>query len=73
MSVWLCRAGRYGEYEARFLEDGKIYYTFEEISVSLSSFGSKQDLQEYFLQVTPAVKKKLHRSMQHKETLFATK
>lgn len=58
MSVWLCRAGRYGEYEARFLEDGKIYYTFEEISVSLSSFGSKQDLQEYFLQVTPAVKKK---------------
>jgi len=58
MSVWLCRAGRYGEYEARFLEDNKIFYTFEEIGVSLSSFGSKQDLQEYFLKITPAVKEK---------------
>lgn len=56
MSVWLCRAGRYGQYEARFLEDNKIFYTFEEISVPLSSFGSRKDLQEYFLKVTPTVK-----------------
>jgi restriction system protein len=58
MSIWLCRAGRYGEYEARFLEDNKIFYTFEEIGVPLSSFGSKQDLQEYFLQIIPAAKEK---------------
>lgn len=57
MAIWLCRAGRYGEYEARFLEDNKIFYTFEEIAVSLSSFGSRRDLQEYFLQVAPATKK----------------
>lgn len=56
MSVWLCRAGRYGQYEARFLEDSKIFYTFEEINLSLSSFGSRKDLQEYFLKVAPNVK-----------------
>lgn len=56
MAVWLCRAGRYGQHEARFLEDNKIFYTFEEIGVSLSSFGSRKDLQEYFLKVTPNVK-----------------
>lgn len=56
MSVWLCRAGRYGQYEARFLEENKIFYTFEEIGVPLSSFGSRKDLQEYFLKVTPYVK-----------------
>lgn len=56
MAVWLCRAGRCGQHEARFLEDNKIFYTFEEIGVPLSSFGSRKDLQEYFLQVTPSVK-----------------
>lgn len=56
MSIWLCRAGRNGQYEARFLEDNKIFYTFEEIAIPLSSFGSKKDLQEYFLQVTPTIK-----------------
>ncbi len=56
MSIWLCRAGRNGEHEARFLEDNKIFYTFEEIAVPLSSFGSRKDLQEYFMQVAPAKK-----------------
>lgn len=56
MSVWLCRAGRNGEHEARFLEDNKIFYTFEEIAVPLSSFGSRKDLQEYFMQVAPTKK-----------------
>lgn len=56
MAVWLCRAGRFGEYEARFLEDSKIFYTYEEIAVPLSSFGSRRDLQEYFLQVSPSIK-----------------
>lgn len=25
MSMWLCRAGRYGEFENKFLEDSKVY------------------------------------------------
>lgn len=56
MSIWLCRAGRYGQYEARFLEDSKIFYTFEEIALSLSSFGSRKDLQEYFVKISPGIK-----------------
>lgn len=56
MAIWLCRAGRYGQHEARFLEDNKIFYTFDEISLPLSSFGSRKDLQEYFVKVSPGVK-----------------
>lgn len=56
MAVWLCRAGRFGEHEARFLENNKIYYTFEEISVPLANFGSRRDLQEYFIKISPIVK-----------------
>ena len=57
VAVWLCRAGRIGEHEARFFEENKIFYTFEEVSVSLSSFGSVRDLQEYFLQIIPSLKR----------------
>lgn len=56
MSVWLCRAGNYGQHEARFFEDSKIYYTFEEIDKPLSSFASKSELQHYFLSVRPTFK-----------------
>lgn len=48
MSIWLCRAGRVGEYEAKFLEDNRIYCTFSEVKISMSSFKSKKDLQKHF-------------------------
>lgn len=55
MAVWLCRAGKMGEHEARFFEDKRVYFTFEEIDRSLASFSSKKDLQQYFVSVRPAM------------------
>jgi restriction system protein len=31
MSIWVTRCGRYGEHESRFLEDSRIYMTWERI------------------------------------------
>ena len=62
MSMWLCRAGRYGEYENRFLEDGRIYCTWDNLDVSISSFATKQDLQQYFIDREPDVKEALIKS-----------
>lgn len=56
MAVWLCRAGRLGEYEARFLEDGKIFYTFEEVNCPLTDFPSKKELQAFFLSLPSPAK-----------------
>lgn len=58
MAVWLCRAGRNGEYEARFMEDSRVYYTFEEIDKPLSSFSSKKELRDYFTAVCPTMKER---------------
>lgn len=58
MSVWLCRAGRNGEYEPTFLEDSKIYFTYEEVANSLVSIGTKHALKEHFLSVSPSIKEK---------------
>ena len=56
--MWLCRAGRYGEHENKFLEDNKIYCTWNNLSVSLMQFDTKLDLQQYFVDSNPDVKVK---------------
>ena len=42
MSMWLCRAGRYGEFENKFLEDNRIYCTWDNLSESIMQFRTKQ-------------------------------
>lgn len=47
MSMWLCRAGRYGEFENKFLEDSRVYCTWDNLAESIMQFHTKQDLQQY--------------------------
>jgi len=35
MALWLVRAGRHGQFEARFLEDKRIYVTWHGLRVDL--------------------------------------
>lgn len=49
MPMWLCRAGRYGEFENKFLEDSKVYCTWDNFAESIMQFRTKQDLQQYFV------------------------
>ena len=51
MPMWLCRAGRYGEFENKFLEDSKVYCTWDNLSESIMQFPNKQDLQQYFVDI----------------------
>ena len=56
MSMWLCRAGSSGEFENKFLEENRIYCTWDNLSESILQFKTKQDLQQYFLENEPDVK-----------------
>lgn len=47
MSVWLFRAGRMGEFEQKFLEDRRVYLTWEDLNVDLQTFDNKIDLYNY--------------------------
>ena len=58
MAMRLNRAGRYGEFENRFLEEGRIYCTWDELAVPLTEFATKQDLQHYFTENDPDTKVK---------------
>ncbi|HBD94655.1 MAG: hypothetical protein A2355_06940 [Spirochaetes bacterium RIFOXYB1_FULL_32_8] len=44
MSFWLFRAGSTGTYENKFLDEGRIYLTWEELNIDLTSFKDKIDL-----------------------------
>lgn len=58
MAIWLCRAGRYGEYENKFLEDGRIYCTWTHLPANLEKMTSKQELQKFFIENDPSTKDK---------------
>ncbi len=47
MAVWLFRAGSNGEYEQKFIDDKRIYLTWDDLDVDLKSFTEKTDLQSY--------------------------
>ena len=44
MSIWLFRAGKNGEYEAKFLNEKKIYLTWDNLSIDLSKYKDRDKL-----------------------------
>ncbi len=44
MSLWLFRAGKNGEYESKFLSDGRVYLTWEDLNIDLELFKNKDEL-----------------------------
>jgi restriction system protein len=53
MALWLVRAGSHGEYEKRFLEDNKIYLTWEDIDTDLGKLTIKENLRGYLEKTYP--------------------
>lgn len=58
MAVWLCRAGKHGEYENKFFEDSRIYCTWEGVDVSFKSFPDRSELHTYFMSQREDIKPK---------------
>ena len=46
MALWISRAGSHGEYEKRFLEEGRIYLTWDGLKFDLSKRLTKEALRE---------------------------
>lgn len=46
MELWLNRAGSHGEFEHKFLQEGRIYLTWEELDRDLSPIKSRQNVLE---------------------------
>ena len=47
MSLWLVRAGKSGEYERKFLAEGKVYLTWEALKMNLEKVETNDKLSEH--------------------------
>jgi restriction system protein len=44
MAIWLNRGGSLGEYEQRFLVEGRVYLTWNDLDRDLSNLKTRKDL-----------------------------
>lgn len=44
MAVWLIRAGAHGEYELKFIQEGRVYVTWDALDVNLKQLTDRGDL-----------------------------
>jgi restriction system protein len=58
MSLWLFRAGRHGEFEKKFLDDRRVYITWEGLKSDLSKLKDKEGLLEILKRTYPDSKVK---------------
>ena len=49
LSIWLFRAGSHGEYENKFLQDNRVYLTWDDLNVNLNKFIKKENLYTYLV------------------------
>ncbi|MDO6657368.1 restriction endonuclease [Anaerobacillus sp. 1_MG-2023] len=50
MSIWLFRAGSNGEFENKFLQDNRVYLTWDELDIDLSTFNKKEELYSFLVE-----------------------
>lgn len=50
MSLWLVRAGKQGEFEDKYLNDGRIYLTWDNLNIDLKEIDDKEDLYEILIE-----------------------
>jgi restriction system protein len=58
MAIWLIRAGSHGEYEQKFIQENRVYVTWEGLNVDLTKLQQKSDLTEVMAKYYPDAKLK---------------
>lgn len=54
MALWLDRTGKYGQYEQRFLDDSRLYLTWDGLNVDLSKLANRAELIDLLRERYPA-------------------
>ncbi|QNM97108.1 restriction endonuclease [Chitinimonas koreensis] len=58
MAIWLVRAGSHGEYEQKFIHEGRVYVTWDELNLDLSKLQQRGELNAEMTQRYPEAKPK---------------
>lgn len=58
MAIWLIRAGSYGEYEQKFIQENRIYVTWDGLDVNLIKLSDRSELSAAMTERYPETKPK---------------
>jgi restriction system protein len=58
MAIWLVRAGSHGEYEQKFLQEKRVYVTWDTLNVNLASLSKRDELVNEMTERYPDAKPK---------------
>ena len=53
MTVWLVRTGSHGEHEQKFLQEKRIYVTWDDLNVDVSKLTQREELSAALLERYP--------------------
>lgn len=62
MKIWLIRAGAHGEYEQKFVQENRVYVTWDDLNVDLATLTQKTELANAMTQRYPNAKAKTIRN-----------
>ena len=58
MAIWLIRAGAHGEYELKFIQENRVYVTWDSLDVDLGKLGERAELTDALIKRFPDTKPK---------------
>jgi len=58
MAIWLIRAGSHGEYEQKFIQENRVYVTWDGLDVNLAKLGERAELVAAMTERLPDTKPK---------------
>lgn len=58
MAIWLIRAGSHGEYEQKFIQENRVYVTWDDLDVDLAKLKQRADLTAAMTEAYPDTKPK---------------
>jgi restriction system protein len=58
MAVWLIRAGSHGEYELKFIQESRVYVTWDDLDVNLGKLAERSELTKAMTHQYPEAKPK---------------
>lgn len=62
MAIWLIRAGSHGEYEQKFIQESRVYVTWDGLGIDLGKLKQRADLTAAMNERYPDTKPKANRS-----------
>lgn len=58
MAIWLIRAGSHGEYEQKFIQENRVYVTWDNLDIDLGKLKQRADLTAAMTERYPDTKPK---------------